>query len=44
MLAALAVERLITIVFTFVPSVEPDERVNEPKRALFVPAIIVWLP
>src|SRR3989344_4755618 len=42
--AASSAERSTTIVFTFVPSVEPDERVNEPRRALLVPAIIVWLP
>src|SRR3990167_9677610 len=42
--AASSAERVTTIVFTFVPSVEPAERVNEPRRALLVPAIIVWLP
>src|SRR3990167_4662844 len=42
--AASSAERSTTIVLTFVPSVEPDERVNEPRRALLVPAIIVWLP
>src|SRR3989344_331105 len=42
--AASSAERVTTMVFTLVPSVEPAERVNEPRRALLVPAIIVWLP
>jgi hypothetical protein len=37
-------ENATTIVFTLTPSVEPAESVNEPMRALFVPATIVWLP
>src|SRR3989344_9456179 len=37
-------ERSTTMVFTFMPSVEPDESVNEPSFALFVPAMMVWLP
>ncbi len=39
-----AVERLSKMVFTFTPSVAPVESVKEPRRALLVPAIIVWLP
>src|SRR3989338_6912839 len=39
--AASSAERVTTMVFTLVPSVEPAERVNEPRRALLVPAIIV---
>ena len=37
-------ERATVSVLMFTPSVEPVESVNEPRRALFVPAIIVWLP
>src|SRR3989344_3808378 len=37
-------DRATVRVFTFTPSVAPVESVNEPRRALFVPAIIVWLP
>src|SRR3989344_7778468 len=37
-------ERATVSVLIFTPSVEPVESVNEPSFALFVPAIIVWLP